>query len=195
MGPGTRYLVSAARIVHLVCSMLGLGMVGLLAVSGIAMTHEGFFGLGEPDEAAVPCDPLPGDLARQSDQEAIVRHLRDAVGMKGAVDAFEVDPEETLVVFTRPGMRSQAIIQRSDGRVEITTERGGILALLADLHKDENAGEAWKWLVTAGGACLLLACLTGIVLWLATPKRRLLGLVALAVGLAGCLAAYVFFVP
>ena len=86
-------------------------------------------------------------------------------------------------------------IDRESGEMEITTEKGGVLAVLAALHKGENAGKAWAWMLLSGGVCLLIAGITGIILWLATPKRRKLGLIALVIGLVVFVGAYLALVP
>ena len=58
--------------------------------------------------------------------------------------------------------------------------------------------EAGKYTITwvdAGAVVILLAAVTGVVLWLALPKRRRLGIVATVLGLAVCLIFYWMMVP
>jgi hypothetical protein len=42
---------------------------------------------------------------------------------------------------------------------------------------------------------LLLGSLTGTVMWFTLPRRRRLGVISLATGIAICIAIYVVWVP
>lgn len=194
MGPGMRKIVSVSRILHLVCSMLAVGMFALFVVSGVTLTQKETFGLDRTDEQTATAT-MPTEMARRGEQGEIVAHLRDKHGLGGAVDSFEVEEDMLYVVLARPGERSDVSIDRESGEMEIMTEKGGVLAVLAALHKGENTGTTWAWMLLSGGVCLLIAGVTGIILWLATPKRRKLGLIALVVGLAVFVGAYLTLVP
>jgi len=189
VGTANRKIVSITRILHVICSMLAAGMLCLFAVSGIAMVHEESFGLDSPESKTTEA-AIPADLAKSAEREEVVAHLRGTLGLAGEAEAFEVEDESIRVLLSRPGRRVEVSISRADGKAEVLVERGGLLAVLADLHRGKHAGEFWRRLIDAAGACLLLAWLTGIVLWLATPSRRLLGLAAAVVGLALAVGAW-----
>ena len=57
------------------------------------------------------------------------------------------------------------------------------------------SGTAWSWLIDLSAILLLLGALTGITLWIALPKRRTLGLIALGLGVGVCVAVYLLIVP
>jgi len=42
---------------------------------------------------------------------------------------------------------------------------------------------------------LVLGSLTGLILWISLPRRRVLGIVALVVGILASLGTYFFLVP
>ena len=194
MGPGMRKVVSVSRILHLVCSMLAVGMFALFAISGVTLTQKETFGL-DGVEGQTATATIPTEMARRGEQGEIVAHLLDKHGLGGAVDSFEIEEDMLYVVLVRPGERSDVSIDRESGEMEIMMEKGGLLAVLADLHKGENAGKAWAWMLLSAGVCLLIAGITGIILWLATPKRRKLGLIALVIGLVAFIGAYLALVP
>ncbi|MEI8197555.1 MAG: PepSY-associated TM helix domain-containing protein, partial [Phycisphaerae bacterium] len=70
-----------------------------------------------------------------------------------------------------------------------------LLGLLADLNKGESAGDGWKWIIDTAAGGLFLASISGLLLLLAFPKRRRLGLMAIATGVAGCVLGYLVLVP
>lgn len=215
MGPVTRKLVAWTRLVHLCCSMLALAAIIFFAVTGFILNNEEMFGLGQPPDRIEVKGMMPVEMVRRADQEEIVSYLRETFSVRGEVEKFSVpvDSEgegvllpgqvagltasegEIYLTFTRPGGQCEVTINRSDGRMKITTDPPSVLTALVDLHRGKSAGPVWAVLMDTAALCLLLACLSGIVLCLATPKRRILGLTALALGLAAWLGAYLLFTP
>jgi hypothetical protein len=66
---------------------------------------------------------------------------------------------------------------------------------LNDLHRGRDAGEAWRWVIDISAVLILLALVSGVILWLALPKRRTLGIVSLVLGGAVTVAFYLILVP
>ncbi|MBK7594485.1 MAG: PepSY-associated TM helix domain-containing protein [Gemmatimonadetes bacterium] len=79
--------------------------------------------------------------------------------------------------------------------MKITTENRPFLIRMDDLHRGKDSGTAWSWLIDLSAILLLLGALTGITLWIALPKRRTLGLIALGLGVGVCVAVYLLIVP
>jgi hypothetical protein len=194
MNRATRKLIGATRIIHLCCSMLGAGVLIFFAATGFMLNNESMFDLDAADDNTVEMT-LPAELVRGGEQDKIVSHLRDTCGVTGLLDDFAIDADTIELTFKRPGGRADITISRPGGEMEIMTEPGTLATMLVDLHKGSSAGGIWGWLIDVAAGCLLVACLSGIVLWLAVPKRRMLGLVALLIGLLGWCAAYFFYVP
>ena len=92
MSPGMRKVVSIARILHLVCSMLAVGMFALFAVSGVTLTQKETFGL-DGTEGQTATATMSTEMARRGEQGEIVAHLLDQHGLGGAVDSFEVEED------------------------------------------------------------------------------------------------------
>ena len=112
--------------------------------------------------------------------------------MTGALTTYEVEEAELRLRFARPGEDTDVVIQRRDGSLSLTRERGGVFAVVGDLHRGKRSGGLGKLLVDATAILLVSISLSGFVLWITLPKRRRLGLAALAltVGLLAVSGAY-----
>jgi hypothetical protein len=77
--------------------------------------------------------------------------------------------------------------------VEIKTF--GLWGRINDLHRGRDAGEAWRWMIDASAALIVLAGVTGVILWLALPKRRNVGIAALVLGVGLSVMFYWLLVP
>ena len=77
----------------------------------------------------------------------------------------------------------------------IHEETYNTLALLADLHTGKSTGNAWPFIIYSTAILLFFASVSGLILWISLKKRRTIGLVALAVSVAICIAFYVWLVP
>lgn len=194
MNPVTRKIVSASRIVHLVCSMLAIGAIVFFAATGFMLNNEEMFDPGDVEEKIVEAT-LPEALVSGADEGKIVSHLADNFGVSGELNDFIAEEDFIELTFKRPGGRTDVSIERPGGEMEIRTEPRSIATVLFDLHKGSSAGSVWAILIDAAAICLLLACVTGIILWLATPRRRALGLIAMVIGLLAWCGAYFLCVP
>ncbi len=94
-----------------------------------------------------------------------------------------------------PGRHTDVEIERASGEARITVERRGWLVRLDDLHRGKNSGRGWSWLIDISAIALFAGSLTGILMWIGLPRRRTLGIIALAVSIASCLGLYWLFVP
>ena len=189
-----RKAVSISRVIHVFCSMLAAGALVFFAVTGFMLNNYTMFYAEGPEDTTAEL-ALPAEMVSAADQDAVVAHLRNECGVTGLLDEFLVDGDMMELTFRRPGGRTDVTINRPDGQTEILTERGTLTDVLLDMHKGSSTGRSWGILIDVAAVCLVIACITGIVLWLATPKRRMLGLIALLAGLAAWCGAYFFCVP
>jgi hypothetical protein len=174
--------------------MLAAGAMVFFAVTGFMLNNEAMFDSEGPEDNTIE-RTAPSEIIRDARQEEVVSYLRDECGMTGLLDEYNADPDVIELTFKRPGGRTDITIDRSDGQMEIMNEPASVTTALLDLHKGSSTGAIWRTLIDLTAICLLLACLTGIVLWLATPKRRVLGLIALVIGLLAWCGAYLLYVP
>jgi uncharacterized protein len=66
---------------------------------------------------------------------------------------------------------------------------------LDDLHRGKDSGRAWSLIIDASALLLLIGSLTGILMWFTLPRRRKLGMISLAAGVAVCAVIYFVWVP
>jgi len=183
-----------SRSFHIYLSMLGLLLIFFFAVTGILLNHEEWFTLNQPQVRKADCS-LPVRFVAERDKLAIVECLRRQFGAIGALDTFETQDDQMQLVFKSPGRRTEAVINRADGRAEVTLETSGALRRITELHRGTDTGRGWRLIIDAAAILQLAGAGTGIVLWLLVPKWRPLGLGALAVCAVICLVVYLALVP
>lgn len=184
----------AVRSLHIYLTMLALLLLLFFGATGFMLNHADWFGLEEVRTLA-KSGVLPRKMVDELDKLAIVERLRADFGAQGALDAFEEEPGQLRVIFKRPGSRTEATVDRRDGKTVSTTESHGTAAVLTDLHMGHGAGRAWRWVIDITSILLLSASLSGLTLWISLPRRRRVGLAALAVGLFASFLTYLLFVP
>ena len=189
-----RKVVLAARWLHTHVAMFALLAMSGFAVTGLMLNHSEWFGLDEIRTETLN-GTLPRSILQPVDKLAIVERLRSQFGATGAVEGFDVEEEELVIDFQRPGRRTRAVVDRADGGLEVVTEIRGVAAILTDLHKGAAAGSGWKPLIDLTAVLLILAAVTGVIVWLSLPKRRVGGAVALLLGAGVWITAYLLLIP
>jgi hypothetical protein len=189
-----RLLRKWSRTFHIYLSMLGLLGILFFGITGLMLNHEEWFGLAEPrvskDEGIIP----PALLVEPNKLE-IVEKLRHEFNAKGAVDSFETQDDQIIVIFKGPARRVQAVITRPGGRVEVMHENRNAAARFTELHRGVEAGPAWRFVIDVVAGVQIASALTGVLLWWLVPKWRPLGLAALVVCLVACGLVYFWLVP
>jgi hypothetical protein len=186
--------LAACRTVHIYLTMLGLVVMLLFAITGFTINHEVALGAARarPTERKGQV-PLP--LLAQRDHLRVVEHLRKEFGIRGAMDNFADLPDELAIAFKEPAEVWDISIAKATGLVTARQEQHGWVALINNLHRGRYTGPAWRWVIDFSAIVIVLACLTGFVLWLALPPRQKLGIALLVAGTIGTLALLKFLVP
>lgn len=193
MSPAARKFMGLTRTVHIYLTMLACLVLLFFGLTGFFLNHGDWFGLDEIRTKTVQ-GMLPETMLDPLDKLAVVEALRAEYGVAGTLAAFEEEEGGCRLVFKRPGARADVTL-RADGVVEVTSESRGTVAVLTDLHKGASAGAAWRWVIDATSLLLVIGSLSGLLLWISLPRRRKLGLAALAAGLVSTLATYALLVP
>jgi len=188
-----RTFLAWTRTIHIYLTMAALGLMLFFALTGFTVNHEDWFGATTPHDRT-ETGTTPAEFVTAKDKLKIVEHLRSHFSVTGALYAFETDDDPYTVEFRSPGRNSVAKIQ-ADGKTEVKIETFGLIARINDLHRGRSAGEPWRWMIDASAIVIILAAITGVILWLALPKRRKLGIVATVLGLVICIAFYWMVVP
>lgn len=189
MSKASQDVVAFLRAAHTYLTMFGLLAVSFFAVTGVMLNHAQWFGILDVRTSTAK-GSLPLGIVQPPNQPAIEQTLREKFDVSGRVEGFENLGTQTIVNFEQPGRRSQAIIATSDGSVEVTTESRGLTGAMTDLHRGASAGRWWKVFIDATAAILVLAFLTGAIVWFSLPQRRLWGAVALLAGIGLWVGAY-----
>ena len=177
--------------------MLSFLVVLFFAVTGITLNHaEWFYGkqVEKKLTAAVPAIWVnPTDTARIKKLE-IVELLRKNYGIKGYLSDFMVQADLCSVSFKGPGYSADVLINREDGKFELTELRLGLVAVLNDLHKGRDSGKAWSWLIDVSAGLLTLVSFSGLAVLFFLKKKRLNGLLLGIVGGVLCFLIYLIWV-
>jgi hypothetical protein len=139
---------------------------------------------------------IPAAVIQKQDKLMLVEHLR-STGVSGAVDPFDWPSEGEVfhLAFKSPRSHTDVDIELPDGTAEMSTQTRGVFGLLARLHTAREAGAAWRLLLDITAILLVIASITGLVLWQSLSKRRTIGAIALGFTVIGIVLVYAVFVP
>ncbi len=189
-----RRLLDFCRTVHIYLTMLGLLVLLLFGFTGFTLNHEDWFGAITPRINNTQ-GHVPAALAAKGDSRQLVEYVRQNFHVSGAMTNFNDEGDRSAIAFRSPGETWDIEVDKSTGQATIHTEAFNFIAVLDNLHRGQYTGAAWRFIIDVSAVLFVVACLTGLVLWLALPKRRRLGTVALALGTLGALLIYCFMVP
>ncbi|MDE3199086.1 MAG: PepSY-associated TM helix domain-containing protein [Acidobacteriota bacterium] len=189
-----RQTAIASRWLHIYLSMISFGIVLFFAVTGLTLNHAEWFA----SEARTT--ELKGKMdmkwfGKDVDKLDIVEYIRRVHGVKSGLSDFHVDDSQCEVSFKGPGYSADTFIDRATGEYQLTITRQGLVAVLNDLHKGRDTGTVWAWIIDICSGLMTLISLTGLILIFFLQKRRMAGLIAIAIGSALCLAVYWIWVP
>lgn len=189
-----KQFLALCRTLHVYLTMFGLLVMLLFGVTGFTINHEERFGATTPRVTDFE-GQTPTELIAKNDALRIVEYLRSTFRIAGAMTDYDETPELLSIAFKQPGQTWEVEIEKSAGKTRVHTEAFNFAAVINNLHRGRYSGAAWRWVIDASALMIVLACATGIVLWLALPRRRTLGLIALALGIAGTLGIIYVLVP
>ena len=187
-------VLAVSRTLHVYLTMHGLFVMLLFGVTGFTINHEEWFGATTPVVRESSGQTAP-ELIAKGDALRIVEQLRSAFHIHGAMTDYDDAPDHLTIAFKEPGQMWEVEIAKPDGKTKVHAEAFNFTARLNNLHRGRYAGQAWSWVIDLSALFIVLACATGIVLWLALPRRRTLGIIALAVGIAVTLGMIYVLVP
>jgi len=189
-----RRLLDFCRTVHIYFTMLGLLVLLLFGFTGFTLNHEDWFGSATP-RVTEKSGQVPVDLVQKTDTLRIVENVRQIFHISGAMTSFDELDDHYSAAFRSPGESWDVEIEKSSGRATLHIEAYNFFAVLNNLHRGQFTGWGWHVIIDICAILIVVACLTGVVLWLALPKRRRLGTAILAIGTVGALVVYLFLVP
>lgn len=99
-----------------------------------------------------------------------------------------MQPERWVFNFGGPNAVVQADYWRGNRSVGVTTTSNGFIATLTNMHKGAGMPLAWILLVDTLAGSLIFLSLSGVILWVQTSRRRLVGLTIFGVSAATTVA-------
>lgn len=197
------YAISAAwfRWIHIYVSMLSFAALIFFAVTGITLNHPTWFGGSEQTESDrqgnLPTDiaMLVGAESETLDNLRIAEWFRSQFSLRGRVSEFEVDDYECMIVFKGAGYAADVFVDRKLNTYMLTETQSSFVAVLNDLHKGRDSGEAWKWLIDISAAVMVVMSLSGFGLLLYLKKRRRSGILTAVIGTVVLLVVWLLSVP
>src|ERR1017187_305441 len=193
MKHAAREVARLGLTLHIYLSMAGFMLVLFFAMTGFTLNHDNF-GLDAP-RTSTSTIALAADLVQHGNEAAVVDALRSQLHLTEAESHYAIQDDEIEVTFSAPGRRTQATINRKDGRTEIMTESHGLMGKIGDLHRGAESGPVWKWIIDITAALLTMSSLTGIVTLISLPRRRRLGLAAGLASIVVLAVIYMLWVP
>ena len=194
-------MAAVARWLHVYVSMASLFVLLFFSVTGVTLNHPAWFGVGPErvSEAEGKVDPRwvanAEDPARGISKLEVVEHLRRAHGVRGALAGFTADDRECVVTFKGPGYSADAFIDRETGAYRLSQTSLGWIAVINDLHKGRDTGQAWSVVIDLSAVLLILAALTGLVLLFYIKRRRVSGMITALAASAVVAAVIYLLVP
>ncbi len=187
-----RDFMKLLRTLHIYTSMFGLLILLFFAITGFTLNHADWFGKPVSREITGKLDPA---ILKEPDKLAVAEAIRRQFHVSGLVADFTVSDDSCSVEFRRPGGSAHALIDRETGEAHVTLDDDGAVALLNALHQGRDSGAGWSLLIDIVAWLMVFVSISGLVLLFSLPKRRGLGLIAMVVGLAICVAVYWICVP
>ena len=192
-----RRFAHLARWLHTYLSMLSFALLLFFAATGFTLNHADWFDSGQRPSVfhgtlnvAWVDSPDPGDVKK----DELVNYFRRTYRTRGALSDFHVDGDQCEVLFKGPGYEADATIDRQTGKYDLTVSPFSFVALLNDLHKGRDAGKKWSAVIDFSAVLMTLVSLTGLTLIFFLQRRRISGLVLVAVGALLSYLIYSFWV-
>lgn len=189
-----RKFLAFCRTIHIYLTMLGLFVMLLFGITGFTVNHEDWFGATTPHLTETD-GQTPLELIAKNDPLHIVEHLRTTFKIHGAMTSFDALEDSLSIGFKEPGQVWEVEIEKSTGKTSVHSEAFNFVAMINNLHRGRYSGPSWKWVIDISAILIVIACFTGVVLWMVLPKRRKLGLAAMLGGTIVTVAVYIWFVP
>ena len=191
-----RTTAKLARWLHIYLSMVCFAIVLFFSVTGLTLNHPTWLG-GADEQLRESSGSIPRDWISGTDPEklAIVEHLRNHEGVRGAVGDFSMDDYQLVISFRAPAYAADVFIDRETGTYDVTETTLGTIALLNDLHKGRDSGAVWSWVIDLSAVFLVVISATGLTLIFFIRRHRTSAISAAILGTVCFVVVYLVCVP
>jgi hypothetical protein len=133
--------------------------------------------LSLPDPAPATAEAMGAWLAETLHVSGPPKQLRveKARRLPWTEDRSLMQPERWFFVFGGPNRLTQVEYWSGNKSVSVRTTQNGFVATLTNLHKGVGMPVAWILLIDTLAGSLIFLSISGVILWVETSRRRLLG--------------------
>ena len=103
---------------------------------------------------------------------------------RGGPDKPLMQPERWTFAFGGPNRVVQVEYWAGNRSASVRTTENGFFATLTNLHKGVGMPVAWILLIDTLGGSLIFLSISGVILWIDTNRRRLIGLSIFGIAVA-----------
>lgn len=197
-----------ARRLHIYISMALLLVTLFFSVTGITLNRPELFELTQPRidqfELTLPLSVFVREGEKITPNRQHLLNALSEAGVSGIPSNLDIYTEyedgelvvgEVALDFKSPGYNAAVFIDMTTQIAEVEATDYGLVALLNDLHKGRNSGEAWKWFIDITALLMVFFVLTGVCLLLPKKKTLMTSLKWTLLGTTVSLAIFFVAVP
>ena len=177
------------RKIHLYSGLVILVFLMMYFVSGYVLIHRPWFGGQEnkPD-LSLRTESLAGYSGART-PEALAAYVADRFDLRGRVNIPPPPGQpKNAIRFSvfHPGTMQQVEIPHDGDTVTIRTTRENLAGVFVHLHRIHGYGGGWLFNTYVlfndlASFCCILFALTGVYLWWKTARRKVWGIICLAI--------------
>jgi len=191
------------RKMHGWIGLWGAALGLLFGTTGFLLNHrkaELHIPSGEPVVTALQA---PVTLPPPDSPRALARQLQRELGIVGNLTRVSrepahavawgsqpvVQPEHWQIQFASPRETTQIEYWVGNPWADVKRNQNGLFAFLLSLHRGTGTGLGWMLVTDSLAGSLIFLSLTGVLLWSALHKRRMIGIALIGASLSAALMA------
>ncbi len=182
------------RMLHLYTGLLCSGYFIMIGLSSISLNHAGSF-VAPPAEMVTWEATIPREGTLSGGKLNRANRVKESLGLIGTMPPWRIKQGggELSFYIWRPGRSYDVAFAHKTGTARVAEKREGLWGVARHLHGlpqiDELAGwsRAWWLYNEISLATVLLALVSGAILWWPRIRERRTGLVVTAIGAVLCL--------
>ena len=175
-------------------AVLGL----IFGLAGIWLNHRAVLKIPVEQQQITSSIAVPQPAPATPDEMVI--WLRSVLPNVGAINTTRVEPakrapwiedetglqqpERWTIQFGGPKTRIRAEYWRGNRNVSIIQVNNGFAATLSNMHKGTGMSIPWILLVDTLAGSVIFLSISGVVLWILTNRRRILGIIIFGISIA-----------
>jgi len=189
-------MYNVVRKIHLYCGLIILAFLMMYFVSGYMMVHRPWF-LGSSPPPTTQTATLEFDGALPPEQ--LAAEVRTKLALAGRIQFPQKQPADmTRFWVNHPGAMVRVDVPAGGRRVQVTTQRTGLVGTLIMLHKvrgydDQLLFDAVALFCDMAGLSMILFAISGVYMWWKRARNRLWGILCLTASCAYAARMMLYF--